>query len=174
VGVEVDERHLAETVDSGHAEGIGPGDGVVATQDDGHLPRGTDLFDCVCDAPDRDLQLPGADIDVAHVDHSERLERVDPAGEMGSIAVHRPVIGVADGLRPESGTRPVGGAPVEGGTQDDHGAITQLIHGDRGDAQEGVAGGKGDVLGRSERNLALSLFVRRVHPVVTLTARSHR
>jgi hypothetical protein len=34
VGIEVDQRHLAEPVGAGDTEGVGPGDGVVPAEDD--------------------------------------------------------------------------------------------------------------------------------------------
>ncbi len=80
VGVEVDQCDLAETMDPGHSECVGPGDGVVAAKDDGYLARSRDVGDNIGDSLNRLLHLSGYHVDVSDVDHTEDPTRVEPGG----------------------------------------------------------------------------------------------
>ena len=138
VGVEMDEGDLAETVHPGHPECVGPCDRVVPAEDDRHFPGGGHLLDGVGDPSDGDLQLTRSDVDVPHVDHSQCLEWVETGGKVGPVTVHCPVVGVADRLGPEACPGPIGRAPVERGAEDDHRPVPEIVHRDRGDAEERV------------------------------------
>jgi hypothetical protein len=119
----------------------------------GHLARRGHRFDHVGDALDRLLDVAGGDVDVADVDHPERSQRVDTGRQMGAVSVHRAVVGLADRRRSESGTRSVGGSPVERGSEDHYpsGIAGQFVQTTRRYAEERLAAGEADVLGGGER-----------------------
>ncbi len=164
MGVEVHQGDVTEAVYPGHAEGVGPGDRVIAAEDDRHLSRSRHLLHGVRDPGDGHIQLSGPHVYVSGVDHSQQPERVDTGGEMGAVAVHGAVVGASDRLGPEPGAGSIGGPPIEGRPQDDHVSIAQFLELDGGDPQERIPRRKGDVLGGGERNLLLALFVGDVHP----------
>ena len=76
MGVEVNQGHLAEPVDTGHPQGVGPGDGVIAAQDDRDLSGPGNIGDDIGDSFDRALQLAQTAVSVA----PERPEIVDTLG----------------------------------------------------------------------------------------------
>ena len=67
-----------------------------------------------------DLDVAGVHLDVTGVVDLEVAQPVGPQRQRGSRPVVRQVVGHPDGLRPEAGAGPVGGAAVERRTQDHH------------------------------------------------------
>src|SRR5690606_37268569 len=112
--------------------------------------------------------IAGDNIDIADVDYTQSLERIDTGGQMGSVSIHRPVVGIADRGRPETSSGTVGSAPVEGDAEDHHIAVAKLVRGCRGDAKERVSGCERYVLSGGKRNFGPSLLIWCVHRPSTL------
>ena len=120
VRVEVDQGHPALAEVLGHAGRVGPGDGVVAAEDQrdgavaGHLVhRGLQ----VAHGPGR---VAGEHLHVPGVVDAQILQAVGAQRQRGPGPVVRQVVGLPDVLRAEPGPGPVGGAAVERGPDDHH------------------------------------------------------
>ena len=91
VGVEVDHRDPAEAEVPRDAGGVGEGDRVVAAEHERDRAGGRDGVHRLLEGVQRALDLAGRHLDVAHVDHGDVLQGVDPQREVGPRAVLRQV-----------------------------------------------------------------------------------
>ena len=110
VRVEVHDADVAVAVHVGDRGGRGPGDRVVAAEDDRHDAAGRDRVDALADVAVRHLGLAVRAVRVAEVDDLEPVEDLQP--EVQVIGA-RLVGGGPDRPRTEPGARPVRGRDVE-------------------------------------------------------------
>ena len=110
VRIEVHDADVAVSVYVGDRGGRGPGDGVVAAEDDRARCRGTRWWHPFLDVGVRHLGLAVRAVGVAEVDDLEPVEDLQAEVE---VVGARLVGGGADGPRTEPGARAVGGPDVE-------------------------------------------------------------
>src|SRR5690606_25583521 len=83
-------------------------------------------------------------------------------------AAHRPVVGLADGGRPEPGPGAERRAPIEWRAEAHHLAVAEGVEAPGGHPEEAGPRGERDVFRRRERDLFGALLVRRMHHCITV------
>src|SRR6476469_3627395 len=116
VGVEMDDPDAARTTDLGDGRRGGPGDRVVAAEDDRDRAGLGDFADLAVDHRVAALDPGRHDVRVTGVDDGQDVVRIDV--ELERMDRARGVLGLPDGTRPEAGARPVADGVVERGTDD--------------------------------------------------------
>ncbi len=144
MGVEVDDPERPVAVHPGEPGPISVRDRVVAAEHDGHGARRSDRSDGVGERLETLLQISGGRCDVADVHDRQHRHGIDAGRQVGSGPVRTEVVGLADGLGPESGAAAIRRAPVDRRPDDDHvgGMIGDGLEGHLGDACEGREGRK--------------------------------
>jgi hypothetical protein len=112
VRVEVDDRDPPPAQRPGDPGHVRPGDRVVAAEDHRDGARLGDILYGRLQAVERLPALDADHLDVPRVDDGQVAQRVDAERKVWPGSVVRQVVGHPDGLRPEPGTGPVGGARV--------------------------------------------------------------
>ena len=156
VGVEMDDPDAARATDLGDGRRGGPGDRVVATEDDRDRAGLGDLADLAVDHRVAALDPGRHDVRVAGVDHGQDVVRIDI--ELERVDRARGVLGLADRPRPEAGARPVADGVVERGTDDRDIDAEAAELGGIGDPRQVHERGRADV--RRQVEIAVRLEVR--------------
>ena len=157
VGVEVDDADVAVAVHVGDRGGRGPGDRVVAAEDDRHDAARRDGVHAFADVGVRHLGLAVRAVRVAEVDDLEPVEDLQP--EVQVIGA-RLVGGGPDRPRTEPGAGPVGGGDVERRADDRDVGLPRLellgLGQERPVPERRHAGvGQVELLGHARRKVAL-------------------